>query len=80
MNNNLLAAVQKWLTDLGIQTEAAQTFLKVNRADVANSGLFTGRDENETTGTFLCDLKSAVNSNKLYLEKGTPTHFHLNSF
>ena len=34
MNNNLLLLAQKWLTELGIRTEVAQTYLKINRSDV----------------------------------------------
>ena len=80
MNNNLLLLAAKWLTELGIRNETAQTYLKINREDVRNCGLFDGC--NSTTSTaeiFLNELKSAV-SNKLYFETGCSVNYHLNSF
>jgi hypothetical protein len=79
MNNNLLLQAQKWLAELGIRTEAAQTFLKINREDIRTCGLFEGHDENELTGNLLVELKNTV-SKKLYFDKGCPVNYHLTSF
>ena len=76
MNNNLLLQAAKWLTELGIRNEPAQTFLKINRDDV--SDLFEGT-ENEKGAALLLELKKAI-SNKLYFDKGTEADYHLNSF
>ncbi len=79
MNNNLLLLAQKWLTELGIRTEVAQTYLKINRSDVQNCGLF---DITYMSGlsSFLKELKDGVGSNKLYFEDEDETNIHLNSF
>jgi hypothetical protein len=77
MNNILLEQAQKWLTELEIKTEAAGTFLKVSRKDVAN--LFGGIDENEQTANLLNELRSTI-SKKLYFEKGDAGFYHLTSF
>ena len=79
MNNNLLLKAQQWLTELGIRTEASQTFLKINRLDVLDSCLFGGKTEKEQTANLLSELKLAVGSNKLYFEGDYFDH-HLNSF
>jgi len=76
MNNNLLTKAQNWLAELGIRTEAAGTYLKINREDVL--ALFNGT-ENERTRQFMIELKSVI-GNKLYLDKGTVENYHLNSF
>lgn len=77
MNNNLLLAAQKWLTELGIRTFAEQTFLRINRADVLD--LFDGSDDNAKTANLIAELKKAI-SPKLYFEKGSVKEYHLNSF
>ena len=73
MNNNLLLQAAKWLNELGIRTDAAQTYLKINRDDVENCGLFDG------ITNLISELKLAVSS-KLYLELTTDDYYHLNSF
>jgi len=73
MNNNLLLQAAKWLTELGIRTEPAQTYLKISRDDVENCGLF------DNIAGLVSELKIAVSS-KIYLELTTDDHYHLNSF
>lgn len=75
MNNNLLLQAQKWLGELGIKSEAAQTFLKVSRDDVVN---FYG---NEVTAyaEILKELKIAV-SVKLHWDGRDDDYMYLNSF
>jgi len=73
MNNNLLLQAQKWLATIGIKSEACQTFLKVSRKDVDDSGLFE-------TDSFLRELKLGIGSNKLYLGLDDVANYHIKAF
>ena len=78
MNNTLLLKAAKWLNELGIKTEAAQTYLKINRVDVKE---FFGAGEADKDPGFELnkELKIAI-SNKVFLTVGDSTYYHLNSF
>lgn len=62
MNNNNLLAAEKWLNELGIETEIHRNNLGVNRNDVAK---VLGGLDSENTVTLIVELKKAV-STKLF--------------
>ena len=73
--NVALDKAAKWLGELGIRTETTQSALKVNRDDVdAFFGIGVIYEE------FLNELRTALDSKKLYWESKDREWLYLNSF
>ena len=65
MNDLTLIAADKWLTELGVRTVPKQTCLWVNRDDIINLG-FVPTSEGSAYDMFLNEIRSGVNSKRLY--------------
>lgn len=63
MNNTLLERAEKWLNELGIRTERADTCLKVNRTDMVNAIEGTWESQYDE---ILSELKKAMASPRLF--------------
>jgi hypothetical protein len=75
MNNILLDQSKKWLTELGIRTIEQQTCLLVNRDDIDNlCGIGV------VYQSFLEELKTALNTKKLFWSYKDDTWLYLSSF
>lgn len=80
MNDLTLIAAQKWLTELGVNTEVAgPACLKVSRDDIVNLGFLPG-PEGSAYDLFLNELRSGVNSKRLYWANKDNSWLHLQCF
>jgi len=79
MNDVTLIAAQKWLTEIGVRTEARHTTLWVNRDDIVNLGFLPG-PEGSAYDLFLNELRSGVNSKRLYWANKDNSWLHLQCF
>lgn len=69
--NTLLNAAEKWFSEIGIATIARPTCLMVNRNDLTEFG---------TSGEMLAELRSGINSTKVYWSTQDDDYFYLESF
>jgi hypothetical protein len=79
MNDVTLIAADKWLTELGIRTVAQQTSLLVNRDDIISLG-YIPTAEGSAYDMFLNELRSGVNSKRLYWADKDNQWLHLKCF
>jgi plasmid maintenance system antidote protein VapI len=77
MNNQLLVQAEKWLQELGIQTQPQASALGVNRNDLI--ALVGGSLDTEYR-EILEELKSALNTKKLFWGNKDDNWVYLESF
>lgn len=78
MNNIVLDQAKKWLGELGIRTESPGRFaVWVNRDDMVN---LIGKGEAESYAEVLSNLKSELNSSKLFWSGKDDNWLYLESF